>query len=175
MHGEISERKGVDDMAVKYTLNITPEQAREMAMVDIAFLILKAANTSFYFRDLMDEVAKQKGIPADKIKDVIAQLYTEINIDGRFACIGNNTWGLKRWYPVDKMDNSIGTTERPRIINDDDEDDEDLEELAEELEEDFEDDMDEDDMDSIDDPELDADDEELDDEPFDDDEDDENL
>lgn len=142
-------------MAVNYSLKITPEQAKEMAMVDLAFHILKASNTSFYYRDLMAEVAKHKGIPDSEIKDVIAQLYTEINIDGRFACIGNNTWGLKRWYPLDKMDDAVGTADRPRIINDDDDDDDDLEELAEELEEEFE--------------ELGADDEDVDDDEIDED------
>lgn len=155
-------------MAANYTLKITPEQAQEMAMVDLAFLILKEANNPFYYRDLMNEVAKQKGIPEEKIQDVIAQLYTEINIDGRFACIGNNTWGLKRWYPIDKMDESVGTPDRPRIINDDEDDEDDeLVELEDELEEVFEDEdlVDEDDEildDDLDDDEEVFDDEELD-------------
>ncbi|WP_058301018.1 DNA-directed RNA polymerase subunit delta [Gorillibacterium timonense] len=91
-------------------------------MVDLAFLILKTANTPFYYRDLMAEVAKYKGYSDDQVREVIAQLYTEINVDGRFACVGNNLWGLKRWYPVDnKAEDSIGG-KRPRIINDDDDD-----------------------------------------------------
>ncbi|MEO3946101.1 DNA-directed RNA polymerase subunit delta [Gorillibacterium sp. CAU 1737] len=91
-------------------------------MVDLAFLILKTANTPFYYRDLMTEVAKYKGFSDDYVREVIAQLYTEINVDGRFACVGNNLWGLKRWYPVDnKAEDSVGG-KRPRIINDDDDD-----------------------------------------------------
>jgi len=91
-------------------------------MVDLAFLILKTANTPFYYRDLMTEVAKYKGYKDEQVREVIAQLYTEINVDGRFACVGNNLWGLKRWYPVDsKAEDSVGG-KRPRIINDDDDD-----------------------------------------------------
>src|SRR5690606_31914401 len=123
-------------MSVTYNLKISPEQAKEMPMVDLAFLILKAANTPFYYRDLMNEIAKIKDISEEEVKEVIAQLYTEINIDGRFACVGNNLWGLKRWYPLDKSEDGIGNAQRPRIINDDDEDDEDLFE-EEELEEDY--------------------------------------
>lgn len=106
-------------------LKISPDQAKEMPMVDLAFLILKAANTPYYYRDLMKEIAKIKGLTEGQTMDVIAQVYTEINIDGRFACVGTNLWGLKRWYPVEKADEAIsgGNTKRPRIINDEDDDD----------------------------------------------------
>lgn len=114
-------------MSTEYTLKITPEQAREMPMVDLAFVLLKAVNTPFYYRDLMMEIAKIKGLSENEIMNVIAQLYTEINIDGRFACVGTNLWGLKRWYPVEKSDDAVGNAKRPRIINDEDDDlDEDI-------------------------------------------------
>lgn len=120
----------------EYLSKLTPEQAREVPMVDLAFDVLKAANTPFYYRDLMAEVAKIKGFTDEEIMQVIAQLYTEINVDGRFACVGNNLWGLKRWYPVDNKEGEMGTSKRPRIINDDD-DDLDEEEYLEEEEDTF--------------------------------------
>lgn len=114
-------------MSSEYTLKITTEQAREMPMVDLAFELLKSANTPFYYRELMAEIAKIKGLSEDNVMNVIAQLYTEINIDGRFACVGTNLWGLKRWYPVEKSDDAVGNAKRPRIINDEDDDlDEDI-------------------------------------------------
>ncbi|MFC5450436.1 DNA-directed RNA polymerase subunit delta [Paenibacillus aestuarii] len=113
-------------MASEYTLKITAEQAREMPMVDLAFELLKSANTPFYYRDLMMEIAKIKGLSEQDVMQVIAQLYTEINIDGRFACVGSNLWGLKRWYPVEKSEDAVGNAKRPRIINDEDDDDEDI-------------------------------------------------
>lgn len=123
-------------MSNQYTLKISNEQAKEMPMVDLAFIVLKAANTPFYYRDLMQEIAKIKGINDDEVMEVIAQLYTEINIDGRFACVGTNLWGLKRWYPLEKAEDPVGNTQRPRIINDeDDDDDEDL--FADETDDDF--------------------------------------
>jgi DNA-directed RNA polymerase subunit delta len=130
----LKRSKGSALMSAEYTLKITPEQAREMPMVDLAFVLLKAANTPFYYRDLMTEIAKIKGLSENEIMNVIAQLYTEINIDGRFACVGTNLWGLKRWYPVEKSDDAVGNAKRPRIINDEDDDlDEDI--FAEEEEE----------------------------------------
>ncbi len=101
-------------------------------MVDLAFELLKAANTPYYYRDLMAEIAKIKGLSEDEVMQVIAQLYTEINIDGRFACVGKNLWGLKRWYPVEKSEDAVGSGKRPRIINDEDDDLDDEELFAEE-------------------------------------------
>jgi DNA-directed RNA polymerase subunit delta len=114
-------------MSNQYTLKIPVDQAKEMPMVDLAFIVLKAANTPFYYRDLMTEIAKIKSFSDDQVMQVIAQLYTEINVDGRFACVGNNLWGLKRWYPIDnKADDAMGNAKRPRIINDEDDDEDDL-------------------------------------------------
>lgn len=149
-------------MSSPYTLNITPEEAKEMPMVDLAFLILKEANTPFYYRDLMNEIARIKGISGDEMMEVIAQVYTEINIDGRFACVGNNLWGLKRWYPVEKSDEAVNT-QRPRVINDDDDEDLDDEEDL------FEDDLDDDDDEDLDEDDDDGDEDEDDDDDLDDD------
>lgn len=176
-------------MSNQYTLKISVEKAKEMPMVDLAFLVLKEANSPYYYRDLMQEIAKIKGFTEEQMMEVIAQLYTEINVDGRFACVGNNLWGLKRWYPVDnKSDDGMGSVKRPKIINDDDDDleedvfpeeedsfisdeedfdsyDEDREEVDSEDEEDgefYDDDEDSDDNDEID-EELDEEDEEFDD------------
>ncbi|KEO76110.1 DNA-directed RNA polymerase subunit delta [Paenibacillus polymyxa] len=112
-------------MSTPLNLKIDPEKVHETPMVDLAFMVLKAANTPYYYRDLMKEVAKLRGLSDEEINDVIAQLYTEINIDGRFACVGTNLWGLKRWYPVDKSEDALTGAKRPRIINDEDDDDED--------------------------------------------------
>lgn len=101
------------------------ERLKEMPMVDLAFEVLKSANTPYYYRDLMKEIAKYRGLSEEEINDVIAQVYTEINIDGRFACVGNNVWGLKRWYPVERSEDPVANAKRPRIINDDDDDDDD--------------------------------------------------
>ncbi|MGG1619380.1 DNA-directed RNA polymerase subunit delta [Paenibacillus sp. NRS-1782] len=111
-------------MSTPLNLKIDPEKIHETPMVDLAFMVLKAANTPYYYRDLMNEVAKLRGMSDEDINDVIAQLYTEINIDGRFACVGTNLWGLKRWYPVDKSEDTLTGAKRPRIINDEDDDDE---------------------------------------------------
>jgi DNA-directed RNA polymerase subunit delta len=174
-----------------FTLKLDPERVKEMPMVDLAFEVLKAANTPYYYRDLMMEIAKIRGLSADGINQFIAQVYTEINIDGRFACVGSNMWGLKRWYPVERSEDPIGNAKRTRIINDDDdmedddlfadEDDDSYTETEEDYDsfdedrEDFEEvEIDEEDIDEADDSDLDEDEEEDsdDDEDFDDEDDD---
>lgn len=128
-------------------LKISQEQAQEMPMVDLAFEVLKSSNTPFYYRDLMQQIARIKQLSEGEVNDVIAHLYTEINIDGRFACVGNNLWGLKRWYPLEKSDDAVGNAKRPRIINDED-DDEDEELFPDEEETSY--DVDDEDFDTVD-------------------------
>ncbi|MFC7682178.1 DNA-directed RNA polymerase subunit delta [Paenibacillus sp. GCM10028914] len=113
-------------MSNPLNLKIDPEKIQEIPMVDLAFMVLKAANTPYYYRDLMNEVAKLRGFSEQEINETIAQLYTEINIDGRFACVGTNLWGLKRWYPLERSDDPVANAKRPRIINDEDDDDDDF-------------------------------------------------
>jgi len=109
-------------------LKLSPEQIQEMPLVDLAYEILKKANTPYYYRDLMNEIAGMRGLGDQDSNRFIAQVYSEINIDGRFACVGSNIWGLKRWYPVEKAEDPVGNAKRTRIINDEDdlEDEEDL-------------------------------------------------
>ncbi|EFU43493.1 DNA-directed RNA polymerase delta subunit [Paenibacillus vortex V453] len=141
-------------MSNPLNLKIDPEKIQEIPMVDLAFMVLKAANTPYYYRDLMNEVAKLRGFTEKEINETIAQLYTEINIDGRFACVGTNLWGLKRWYPLEKSEDPIANAKRPRIINDEDDDDDDFTDE----EETYSADETEDDFDSIDDDDDDHDD-----------------
>lgn len=165
-------------MSTPLNLKLDPEKVHEIPMVDLAFMILKAANTPYYYRDLMNEVAKLRGMSEEEIHEAIAQLYTEINIDGRFACVGTSLWGLKRWYPIERSEDPVANAKRPRIINDEDDDD-DFPEEEETYESDDEEDYDaadedgEDELFPDDDDDADVEDEEiLEDEELDEDEDD---
>ncbi|MGP4038929.1 DNA-directed RNA polymerase subunit delta [Gracilibacillus sp. D59] len=87
--------------------DITKESIDEMAMIDIATLILEEENKAINFRDIYERVAKLKNL-SEAEKDIwISQFYTDLNIDGRFMTKGSNMWGLKRWYPVEEIDEDI--------------------------------------------------------------------
>jgi DNA-directed RNA polymerase subunit delta len=120
--------------------HIEPEKLTEMALVDIAYEILKETNRPYNFRELMDEIAGLRNLSEQEKMGMIAQVYTEVNIDGRFVCIGENTWGLKRWYPTDTVEETQEGGKKKKLVLDDDFDDD--YEMEEELVEVYEDDDD---------------------------------
>jgi DNA-directed RNA polymerase subunit delta len=155
-------------------LQLTPEQIAEMSLVDLAYQILKSTNKPYHYRDLMAEIARLKGFTEEQVNEVIARLYTEINIDGRFVCIGGNVWGLKRWYPTDKTAVEKAATGKKFVRKDLDDDDDDFYDDEDDVS--FEDEVDDDDVfgDYTEDEDLDVvgdelDDEEIIDEDFEDD------
>lgn len=117
--------------------HIEAERLSEMAMVDIAYEILRETNRSFNFRELMEEISALRGLTTEQTMSLIAQVYTEVNIDGRFVCIGENNWGLKRWYPTETIEETQeGGGKKKKVVLDDDFDDYDMEEeIVEEFEE----------------------------------------
>lgn len=110
---------------------LTEEELREIPMVDLVHKILQSKGEPMLYRDLLQEVARLKGFSEEETMRYIAQLFTEINIDGRFVCVGRSLWGLKHWYPTEQTtDSAVAGNIK------DDFDDEDLdEELYEEEEE----------------------------------------
>ncbi|MGO0063718.1 DNA-directed RNA polymerase subunit delta [Brevibacillus fluminis] len=151
--------------------HIEAERLSEMAMVDIAYEILRETNRPFNFREIMDEISAMRGLTTEQTMSIIAQVYTEVNIDGRFICIGDNTWGLKRWYPTETIEETQeGGGKKKKVVLDDDFDDYDIEdeveaEFEEEdttfdeteddfLDDEFEEEVDEDDEEIIDDEEA---------------------
>ncbi|WP_028776527.1 DNA-directed RNA polymerase subunit delta [Shimazuella kribbensis] len=82
------------------------EEIRETAMVDLAYEYLKSNGEPQLYRVIMDVISKKKGFTKQETEQYIAQLYTAINIDGRFVCVGRSLWGLKHWYPIEQSTDS---------------------------------------------------------------------
>lgn len=123
---------------------LTPEQTAEIAMVDLAYMLLVESSEALSFQDMMNRIAAIKNMNQEEIDQMIVQIYTEINLDGRFVNIGNGNWGLKNWYPVEQFDDTVQTvtkSKRKAVVEDDFED---LEEF--ELDDDFVDEFDEDEV-----------------------------
>lgn len=114
----------------------TKEEIKELPLVELAYELLRTGSEPMYFRDIMSAIQKLRGMKEDEALEVIARLYTEINVDGRFICIGQNVWGLRSWYPVDNKVNDRPSTKKfirntGDAFSDDDElDDYDEEETA---------------------------------------------
>ncbi|MEH7383866.1 DNA-directed RNA polymerase subunit delta [Bacillus sp. JJ1521] len=161
----------------------SPEQIKEMSMLEVAYEIFIARKDAITFNELVDEVAKVLELSEEELRTRISQFYTDINIDGRFITLGDNRWGLRTWYPYEQIDEEVIHTEKPKKkkkskkkkdedddlidFDDLDEDDLDFEEDYDEEDEEIDDIDDEDeedeDFDDIDDDEeeFDEDDEEL--------------
>lgn len=146
------------------------EQLKEMSLVEIAYLILSEKKQAITFKEMMDEITRLLDLTQEQVEERIAQFYTDLNIDGRFICIGENNWGLRSWYPYDQIEEEtqpIVKTKKKKgkKVLDDDLDLDDFE--------DMDDDLDFDDMEDYDDEEIDEDDDDFDEE--DDDLDDDDL
>lgn len=151
-------------------------------MIELAHLILLDEKKAINFREIFDKIAEMKEFTNEQKEEFIAQFYTDLNIDGRFMTLGSNMWGLKRWYPVEQMDEEVNLApkkkkkkakKKKKEVIEDDEIDIEAEDLdivdgdVEELVDGFADDEDED-FDEIDD-DFDDFDEDLDDDQEDDD------
>lgn len=83
------------------------EDLAGMAMVELANVMLEDANKAIDFREIYSKIAEIKAYTEKQKSDLFAQFYTDLNIDGRFMTLGSDKWGLKRWYPVEQIDEQI--------------------------------------------------------------------
>ncbi|AOC92804.1 DNA-directed RNA polymerase subunit delta [Bacillus amyloliquefaciens] len=138
------------------------EQLKQMALVEIAHEIFSEHKKPVPFQELLNEIISLLGVTKEELGDRIAQFYTDLNIDGRFIALSDQTWGLRSWYPYDQLDEETQPTVKAKkkkakkVVEEDldldefeevDEDDIDLDEVEDELDiesEDFDDDLDED-------------------------------
>ncbi len=113
--------------------DISIDVLREMPFVEIAHQLLEELNEPVYYRELMIKIAAIRKMSQEEIDNAIASLYTDINIDGRFLCIGDNVWGLRRWYPMEKTtERGAGKRFMRKDIDFDDEEEDDVPDLGEE-------------------------------------------
>ena len=104
-------------MVANTIYNFDEDHVKELATIELAYQIFKETKNPFHFNQLADEIKKIKQISSEKLYDVLPQLYTELNLDGRFLHLGKNEWALKSWYSVAKADEIL----HARDIEDDDE------------------------------------------------------
>lgn len=112
MTGVHSMRAAGEKLIWKGRVNVkvadfSPEQLSEISMVDLGYLLLEEERQVFDFYTLAKKVAELKGYTQSDLDERIAQFYTDVNTDGRFINIGNNLWGLKRWYPIEQIDEEM--------------------------------------------------------------------
>ena len=115
---------------------------KNCSMADCAFDVLSDIKGEISFKDLFEEVCKLQEISEDKKEDLIADLFTSLNLDGRFAVLKNNMVDLRsrRTYDEVKVDmqslydieessenediDDIDEDENDKILNGDDDEEE---------------------------------------------------
>ena len=119
------------------------EQLQEMSLVELAYLVLSTKREALSFQQLVNEVAALLNLSEEEVRGRIAQFYTDLNIDGRFVCIGENSWGLRAWYPYDQIEEEMAPVVRPKKKKKSVEDYDDFDDIDELDEDDFDYDLDE--------------------------------
>ncbi|MFC4619885.1 DNA-directed RNA polymerase subunit delta [Camelliibacillus cellulosilyticus] len=107
-----------------------PQQAaEERPIIDKVYEQLQKEKQPKNFYDLIDKVLDNE-LTGDERDEYVARLYTNMNMDGRFLCVGENFWGLKGWYPVEQRDEEVAAKMTPKRKRKKDEDDlDDFEEI----------------------------------------------
>lgn len=94
------------------------EQLLKMSMMEVAQIALAEQKTELNFIDLFNKVADLKQYSNTQKDDMLSRFYTDLNLDGRFSTIGENKWGLKRWYKVDETSEKALTESRKKNAED---------------------------------------------------------
>ncbi|MBP1933994.1 DNA-directed RNA polymerase subunit delta [Ammoniphilus resinae] len=126
------------------------EKWQEVALVDISYEVLDQANKTMNYQDIFKEAARWKGLTDEELLELLPQVFTEMNLDGRFLCMSPSEWGLKKWYTTEQVEESIEALARSKGIDDSDDDygfdDEEVDDDFTEEDEDFDGDIDEEDL-----------------------------
>ena len=83
------------------------EAEKAISGVDMAYAILKERKTDLYFRDLLTEVLTARQVPSYLMKQAMAELHTQVNMDSRFSFKGKGFWGLTEWAPLPRTSSSM--------------------------------------------------------------------
>ncbi len=102
-------RKGVRKVSLE---QYSQEQLREMSFVELAYLLLCEKKQTVSFQEMVEQLVAIKGLSESEVSARLAQFYTDLNVDGRFICIGETAWGLRAWYPYDQTEDEAVPVER---------------------------------------------------------------
>ncbi|MBM7645390.1 DNA-directed RNA polymerase subunit delta [Scopulibacillus daqui] len=125
--------------------------SHDKPMIERVYDILEEAKQPRNFYELADQIVGNELSDEERV-EALARLFTDMNLDGRFLNIGENSWGLTSWYPIEQREDvalHLTSKKKKKKQEDDDFDDYDvLDEDLDEIDEDFdEEDFDEEDFD----------------------------
>ncbi|HLR67263.1 DNA-directed RNA polymerase subunit delta [Virgibacillus alimentarius] len=94
--------------------NYGHEELQNMSMIELGRLILIDEQKAMDFKEVFNKIAEIKEFTESQTDEKIVTFYTDLNLDGRFLTLGSGMWGLKRWYPVEKIDETLTATPKKK-------------------------------------------------------------
>jgi DNA-directed RNA polymerase subunit delta len=85
----------------------SPEELKELSMIELAYEIMHSKKQPVAFHEVTEEIASILELSREELIAKLSQFYTDLNIDGRFICLGENRWGLRSWYPYEQIDEEV--------------------------------------------------------------------
>lgn len=84
----------------------------ELSMIEVAHEILEQRGAVMEFNELLLAVQDYLELSENDLEKKMFVFYTEMNTDGSFIPYGgNNSWGLRSWFPIDSIDEEITAIE----------------------------------------------------------------
>jgi len=74
-----------------------------MSPIDLAYNFLKSRKSDSSFEEIWNAISQSINGSNDNKEDIIAELYTELVLDNRFALTSNGTWGLRDYLKIDDI------------------------------------------------------------------------
>jgi len=95
---------------------LSKEEITDLSLIEfVNEMLQEAGEQPITFDDITSEIEKYHTFTDEEDKfEKLAQLYTDMNIDGNFVNVGANRWSLRAWYPFDKSDEDLVIEARQR-------------------------------------------------------------
>lgn len=72
-------------------------------MVNVAYELMSKKKKAVTFLKLWEDVATMMGFTQQQEEDNIAQFYSDISLDERFVCVGDNKWDLRSRHTFNEV------------------------------------------------------------------------
>lgn len=92
------------------------------AMIDVAYDLMTSKKKPVTFIKLWEEVCQMIGFTKQQEEDNIAQFYSDLSLDDRYVCVGENKWDLRERHTYHEV---VIDTEEILIDEDTDDDNDD--------------------------------------------------
>lgn len=73
------------------------------SMINVAYELMLKKRKSVTFLKLWEDVATMMGFTPQQEEDNIAQFYSDMSLDDRFVCVGNNEWDLRSRHTFNEV------------------------------------------------------------------------